>query len=273
MNQLETLIVERKEDILYIYLNRPEVHNAINEVMIAELTEVFGEASKDETLKLVVLKGKGKSFCAGADLNYMSHIAQNSKDENYKDGQRLAKMFKTVYKCHVPTMAIVHGAAFGGANGLFAACDVVLADENTTFAFSEVKIGIGPATIMPFIIRRIGEYHARDLMLTGRRFKGKEAEKVGLVNKAVPAGLLIENIKKYINEFLTAAPKATRATKQLIQYIVYDGPELNELIDYTAGIIANLRADEEGQEGMSAFLNKRKPNWVKQHPKMDYPAE
>jgi len=273
MNPYETLILERKEDIQYIYLNRPEVHNAINEVMIAELTEVFSEVSKDESLRLVILKGKGKTFCAGADLNYMSHIAQHSKDDNYKDGQRLAKLFKTIYRCHVPTMAVVHGAAFGGANGLFAACDVVLADENTTFAFSEVKIGIGPATIMPFIIRRIGEYHARDLMLTGRRFKGKEAERVGLINKAVPAGLLIENIKKYINEFLTAGPKATRATKQLIQHIVYDGPEVNELIDYTAGIIANLRADDEGQEGMAAFLEKRKPSWVKQNPKTDFPME
>ncbi|PKP31795.1 MAG: enoyl-CoA hydratase [Bacteroidetes bacterium HGW-Bacteroidetes-16] len=263
MNQFETLIVEKKEDILYVYLNRPEVHNAINELMISELTSVYAEASKDELLRLVVLKGKGKSFCAGADLNYMSHIAHHSKDENYKDGQRLAKMFKTVYKCHVPTMAIVHGSAFGGANGLFAACDVVLADENTTFAFSEVKIGIGPATIMPFIIRRIGEYHARDLMLTGRKFKGKEAEKTGLINKAVPTSLLIETVKKYINEFITAAPKATRATKQLIQYLMYDGPELTELIDYTAGIIANLRADEEGQEGMAAFLEKRKPAWIK----------
>ncbi|MFA5416989.1 MAG: enoyl-CoA hydratase-related protein [Bacteroidales bacterium] len=263
MNQFETLIVERKEDILYVYLNRPEVHNAINEQMISELTSVYAEASKDELLRLVVLKGKGKSFCAGADLNYMSHIAKHSKDENYKDGQRLAKMFKTVYKCHIPTMAVVHGSAFGGANGLFAACDVVLADENTTFAFSEVKIGIGPATIMPFIIRRIGEYHARDLMLTGRKFKGKEAEKTGLINRAVPTGLLIETVKKYINEFITAGPKATRATKQLIQHIMYDGPELNELIDYTAGIIANLRADDEGQEGMAAFLDKRKPFWIK----------
>lgn len=271
MNQFETIIVEKKEDILYVYLNRPEVHNAINEVMISELTDVFGEASKDESLRLVILKGKGKSFCAGADLNYMSHIAHHSKDENYKDGQRLAKLFKTVYKCHVPTMAIVHGAAFGGANGLFAACDVVLADENTTFAFSEVKIGIGPATIMPFIIRRIGEYHARDLMLTGRRFKSKEAEKVGLINKAVPNGLLIETIKKYTNEFLTSAPKATRATKQLIQHIVYDGPEFNELIDYTAAIIANLRADDEGQEGMAAFLEKRKPAWIKKTTRIEYP--
>jgi len=271
MNQLETLIVERKEDILYVYLNRPEVHNALNETMIEELTRVFHESSKDETLRLIILKGKGKSFCAGADLNYMKNIAHQSKDDNYKDGQRLAKLFKTIYRCHVPTMAIVHGAAFGGANGLFAACDVVLADENTTFAFSEVKMGIGPATIMPFIIRRIGEYPARDLMLTGRRFKGKEAERTGLVTRSVSSGLMVETTKKYISEFLSSAPKATRATKQLIQHIVYDGFEFEELIDYTAGIIANLRADKEGQEGMAAFLEKRKPYWIRQTTKPDFP--
>lgn len=245
-----------------VNLNRPEVHNAMNELMISELTDVFTSMDKESHTRLIILSGNGKSFCAGADLNYMKSIANYGYDQNYNDGQKLAALFEAVYNCPVPTIAKVHGSAFGGANGLLAACDIVLADENTTFAFSEVKLGIGPATISPFVIKRIGEFNARDLMLTGRRFKGREAEKAGLVNKSLPSDEIDEVIEDYIKEFKSGAPGAVRATKEIILSISGSNKSIDEQMKYTASCIAELRQSEEGQEGMTAFFEKRRSKWV-----------
>jgi len=246
-----------------IRLNRPEVHNAMNDLMIAELTEAFKEVGNMEEVRLMVLRGNGKSFCAGADLNYMKRIAGYGYDENKKDALKLAVLFKTIYDCPVPSLALVHGAAFGGANGLLAACDIVIAEENTTFSFSEVKLGIAPATIAPVVMKRIGENGAKELMLTGKRFKAKEAEKWHLVNHTVNESEMEEVFQKYIKEFITAAPGAVRATKELSKKMTETGEVSREVIEYTAGKIADLRASKEGQEGMAAFLEKRKAGWVK----------
>lgn len=262
MGKERTIIVE-KGIISTLTLNRPEVHNAMNEEMISELTDAFTEIARDKDVRLIVLKGNGNSFCAGADLNYMKGIARFGYDENYEDGIRLANLFKEIYICPIPTLAMVHGASFGGSNGLIAACDIVIADENTTFAFSEVKLGIGPATISPFVIKRIGEFNARDLMLTGRRFKGHEAQKTGLVTHSVPKDRMTDLLEKYCKEFKTSAPLAVRYTKEIINNIVNQHLEISEEIKYTASCIAKLRQADEGQEGMSAFLEKRKPKWVK----------
>lgn len=245
-----------------VMLNRPEVHNAINETMIRELTVAFTEIQKDISVRLIILKGLGKSFCAGADLNYMKDIARFSPEENYEDAIKLATLFKTIYNCTVPTLAIVHGSAYGGANGLLSTCDIVLAEENTIFAFSEVKIGIVPATISPFVIKRIGEFNARDLMLTGRRIKGHEAEKIGLINKAVSKENFDFEIDKIIAEFNTSAPKAVGTTKLIINKVTNEDLNMDDEIKYTASIIATQRAAEEGVEGITAFLEKRKPKWV-----------
>jgi methylglutaconyl-CoA hydratase len=264
MKNYQTIQVSEEKGIRQIALNRPDVHNAMNEQMIHELTEVFRELDNEdgENLpRLVVLRGNGKSFCAGADLNYMKGIAAFGFEENVEDGKRLALLFRSVYECPVPTLAVVHGSAFGGANGLLAACDMVVAAENTKFAFSEVKLGISPATISPFVMRRIGEYGARELMLTGKRFDGKEAEKWHLINHAVPTEKLEEKAEELMHEMLTAAPKAVWETKKLISHII-ESRNLNKNIDFTARLIARLRAAEEGQEGMAAFLEKRKPFWV-----------
>jgi len=169
-----------------------------------------------------------------------------------------------IYQCPVPTVAVVHGSAFGGANGLLAACDIVIAAEKTRFAFSEVKLGIAPATIGPFVINRIGEFGAKELMMTGRRFSGKEAENWHLVNYAVSEDKLEEKLNEMVKELMTAAPEAVRKTKELIVKVVSsDNMNMKETVDYTARLIAELRASEEGQEGMAAFLQKRKANWVK----------
>ena len=243
-----------------IWLNRPEVHNAMDDVMISELTSSFKELSAKENIRAVVLRGKGKSFCAGADLNYMKSIAGFGIEENVKDGEKLAELFKSIYDFPAVTFALVHGSAFGGANGLLAACDIVIAESNTTFAFSEVKLGIAPATISPFVIKRIGEYGAKELMLTGKRFKSAEAEKWHLVNHVVDSNELEETVQKLIQQVLSSGPSAVRETKGLIDQVINSG-NIDDLISYTTQMIARLRASEEGQEGMASFLENRKAKW------------
>ena len=258
--ELSTIAIS-KGIVTTIELNRPEVHNAMNDVMISELKEAFDQAGKRDNTRVIILRGRGKSFCAGADLNYMKSIAAFGFEENAKDSQKLAALFKSVYDCPVPTIALVHGSAFGGANGLLAACDIVIAERNTTFAFSEVKLGIAPATIAPFVIRRIGEFGAKELMLTGKRFKSAEAEKWNLVNHVVEENKLEETLEIITNQLLSSGPQAIKETKKLIEKVV-DSNNMDELINYTTNIIASLRASDEGQEGMAAFLEKRKANWV-----------
>jgi len=260
MEQYQTILFELQDEIATVWLNRPEKHNAFNGTMIGELTECLQKISGMERIRAVVLRGKGKSFCAGADLNYMKEIATFGYRENLEDGGKLARLFETIYSCPVPTIALVHGAAFGGANGLLAACDIVVADENTTFAFSEVKIGIAPATIGPYVLRRTGEFKGKELMLTGRRFKGKEAEMAGLVNRAVAPEEMEPAFQEYLRELMTAAPGAVIATKKMIDTVMNDGEK--ELNEYTADLIAKLRASEEGQEGTAAFVETRTPKWT-----------
>ena len=260
-DNFSTIIVE-SGSITTIFLNRPEVRNALNSLMISELTTVFKKITESKDVRLIILKGKGASFCAGADLNYMKDIAKLGNEENYNDAVNLANLFRAIYECNIPTLSVVHGASFGGANGLLAACDIVIADENTTFAFSEVKIGISPATIAPFVIKRIGEFNTRLLMLSGKRFKGKEAEKTGLVNYSVPTDELDDFVHSIIKEFKASAPLAVKATKKLIHHLTNADINFDSEIKYTAALIAELRAAEEGQEGMTAFFEKRKPGYL-----------
>ena len=259
MEKFKTIIIEKKDNVISIWLNRPEVHNAMNTLMIEELTNAFSSFDNDQT-RAIVLRGKGKSFCAGADLNYMKEIASFGLKENMEDSLKLAHLFQGIYICPFPTIAVVHGSAFGGANGLLAACDIVLAEENTTFAFSEVKLGIAPATIAPFVIRRIGGFGAKELMITGKRFKTTEALKWHLVNDSVAARELEDTLIKLLTEIKRNGPKAVRATKKLIHSIT--DHKTDDMLEYTAQIIAELRASDEGQEGMASFLEKRKPNWL-----------
>jgi methylglutaconyl-CoA hydratase len=262
MKEKFSRIIYEEGVVSTIWLNRPELHNAMDDLLIAELTEAFLLVRKNRSIRVVVLRGKGKSFCAGADLNYMKGIASFGFEENIKDGNKLASLFKAIYDSPAPTIALVHGAAFGGANGLLAACDIVIAEENTTFAFSEVKLGIAPATIAPFVIKRIGEFGAKELMMTGKRFKAREAEKWHLVNHAVNENVLEETLDKTIKQLMGSAPEAVGETKSLIEEVVGSPEITQELITSTVERIAKLRASEEGQEGMAAFLEKRKARWA-----------
>lgn len=261
MKTYETIQFELKDCLGTLWLNRPDVHNALNEQMISEIIDCVEEAGKLSEVRVLILRGRGKSFCAGADINYMKGIAQFGFEENYLDSKRLAKCFNAIYTCPKPTIAVVHGAAIGGANGVLAACDFVYCTDDTKFAFSEVKLGIAPATISLYVAKRIGEYGSRDLMITGRRFSGKEAEWYRLANKSVPAEELDNCVNETVKQLLTSGPEAIAACKKLI-YDISNKMNFEEAIDYTARTIAELRASSEGQEGMASFLEKRKPRWV-----------
>ena len=247
--------------IATVQLNRPDIRNAFNEVMIAELTDAFREVGKMDDIRVIILKGEGKSFCAGADLNWMRDVSKYSFEQNYAESYRLSECFYAIYSSPKPTIAVVHGAAIGGANGLLAACDIAVCDNETVFSLSEVKIGIVPACISPYVIKRVGEYGARELMLTGRRITGQEAEKYNLVNKSLTADKVDAYIDQMVQMLLTSGPAAITHCKNLIDKVV-NHIDLNEALTYTAQMIAEIRASAEGQEGMAAFLEKRPPNWV-----------
>jgi methylglutaconyl-CoA hydratase len=260
MKKYQTIETEITNRIFTIWLNRPDVHNAFNETMLVELTECLSTLPGDDVL-CVVLRGRGKSFCAGVDLNWMKDVAKNSYEKNYQESLLLSKCFYTIYSCPKTTIAIVHGVSLGGANGLLSACDLAYCADNAVFSLSEVKIGIVPACISPYIIKRLGEYGTRELMLTGRRISGKEAEKFHLVNQSVPLENLDEHVDSVIAMLRTSGPAAMSHCKNLIDK-VSNNLTLMEAYDYTARIIAEIRASDEGQEGMNAFLEKRKPKWV-----------
>jgi methylglutaconyl-CoA hydratase len=261
MNSFSTIKIENKNSVATISLNRPDIRNAFNEVMISELITCFESLQQSEDIRVIVLRGNGNSFCAGADLNWMRDVAKYSHEENYRESLQLSKCFYSIYSSPKPTIAIVHGAAIGGANGLLAACDMAYCDHETVFSLSEVKIGIVPACISPYVIKRVGEYGARELMLTGRRIKGQEAQSFGLVNKSLPENELDIHVNGVIELLLSSGPKAVSQCKVLIDK-VSNQISLDEALTYTAKMIADIRASEEGQEGMAAFLGKRSPNWI-----------
>lgn len=261
MANYKTITCESSKQVITVWLNRPDVHNAFNEMMISELIDCFESISDDEAVRVVLLRGKGKSFCAGADLNWMKDVTEYGYDENIRESLRLSQCFHSIYTCNKPTVAVVHGAAIGGANGLLAACDMAFCEENTTFSLSEVKIGVIPACISPYIVKRVGEFGARELMLTGRRIKGNEAEEIRLVNKSLPGPELEKQVSSVIDLLLTSGPVAMSQCKKLI-FDVSNTLSLEEALEYTARMIAEIRASEEGQEGMRAFLEKRPPGWV-----------
>lgn len=253
----QTLLLESTNNIATIWLNRPEVHNAFNDLTIKELAAAFNELEKDDALRAIVIRGKGKSFCAGADLNWMKAVKDYSYEENYQDSLELCKLLHNIYTFPKPVIAVVHGSAIGGANGLLAACDIAICEENTTFSLSEVKIGLIPACISPYVIKRVGEPIARELMLTGKRIKGPEAEKHCLVNRSLPESELEGYLNETLSLLLTSGPKAVENCKKLI-FDVVNTWTLDQTIENTATLIAKQRLSDEAQEGMQAFLEKRK---------------
>lgn len=245
-----------------VMLNRPDIHNAFNETMIEEIRQFFESVDEMTSVRVVVIRGEGKSFCAGADLNWMRNVSTYSYEQNLLESENLSACFYAIYTCQKPTIAVVHGAAIGGANGLLAACDIAAAADNAVFSLSEVKIGIVPACISPYIVKRIGESKSREMMITGQRFSGKVAKEIGLVNYSGNEDEVQQYVQQTIDSLRTSGPVAISMCKQLL-YDLNNNWTFEEAKFKTAELIAQLRQSSEGQEGMDAFLNKRKPNWIK----------
>jgi methylglutaconyl-CoA hydratase len=251
--------------VLTLCMNRPEVHNAFDAQMIGELTAALESAERDEAVRLVVISGTGKCFSAGADLNWMRSLVGASRQENERDALRLAKLMRSLNYLSKPTVARINGAALGGGVGLIAACDITVAADNARFGLTEVRLGLVPAVISPYVIRRIGETHARRYFLSGERFDTRRACEIGLLQQAVEAGQLDAAVEDVVKQVLGGGPKAVAHAKQLIFGMAGHGIEEQTGIDETtARLIADLRVSAEGQEGLAAFLEKRKPGWIEE---------
>ena len=249
----------RDGPVEYLTLNRPEVRNAFNEQVIQELSAWASAVSEDDTVRVAVLAGAGTAFCAGADLRWMSSMASYSLAKNVRDAMASAKMFAALDRLPIPLVGRIHGAALGGGAGLAAVCDVVVADERTVFGFTEVKLGILPAVVSPYVLAKIGASATRELFLTGMRFDAARAREIGLVHAVVAAEQMDRRVADYVREFLGAAPEAIEATKELLKIVA--GRPAQDTIGLVADRIATRRVSPEGQEGMRAFLEKRKASW------------
>ncbi len=255
------ILVSHDGPTLRIALNRPDVRNAFDEEVIEALAACTARAAEDPTVRVVVLSGEGKAFCAGADLAWMSKAIAYSQVENLADAEDFALMLERIDTLPMPVIGRVHGAILGGGVGLAAVCDIVVAGEDATFGLTEVKLGIVPAVISPYVIRKIGASAARELFLTGGRFGAVRARELGLVHDIVPEPELDAAVDRRIAELLTSGPVAVAAAKALIRDIAGESPK--DVIGLTTSRIAAHRVSPEGQEGMRAFLQKRKPDWAR----------
>jgi len=246
--------------VLRISLNRPAVRNAFDEEVIAALTSFAKDAAKDPSLRAIVLSGEGPVFCAGADLAWMTKAVAYTRQDNLRDAEDLARMLELLDALPVPVIGRVHGAALGGGVGLVAICDMVVAADDAVFAFSEAKLGILPAVIAPYVLAKMGPSAARELFLTAARFPAAKALQLGLVHRVVPATQLDEAVNAYVREILTSAPSAVAAAKALVKEL--HGARPDAVIATTTLRIAEQRVSRDGQEGMRAFLEKRKPDWA-----------
>ena len=260
--KLTTLKCDITNRIARVSFCRPEVHNAFNATLIHEMLDLFTELEANDDVRVVILTGEGKSFCAGADLNWMRGVIKQSFDQNLAESNALADLFYKIYRFKRPVIGRINGAAIGGGCGFVAVCDIAIAARSAVFSFSEVKIGVVPACIGPYVIKKVGEGKTKELFITGERIDGDRALEVGLVNRSVDDGKLDEEIEKITSFILSSGPEAVAMAKTLIAEVPQMPPE--QFRPYTAEMIARLRISDEGQEGMDAFLSKRHPSW---HPK------
>ncbi len=257
----QTIELQRDSHTASVILNRPEVRNAFNEIMIAEITQAFLEISADSSIRAVVLGARGPAFCAGADLNWMRKMADYTLEENRADAAQLAKMLRTIYECPQPIVARVQGDCYAGGMGLMAACDIAVTVDEANFCLSEVKLGLIPATISPYVIKAMGENAARRYFLTAERFTSAEALRIGLVQEVVAPHALDATLAGIVKALVNNSPNAVRQAKRLVREV--GGKSISSiLIADTVEGIAQIRASDEGREGVSAFLEKRKPAWL-----------
>ncbi len=250
-------VVEREKGVKEVWLNRPDLHNAFNAELIEEMISLF-ESFKNE--RLIILSGRGSSFCAGADLNWMKAMKDYTKEENFKDSKRLAKMFSAINDCDVPVIGRINGHALGGGVGLVSVCDYVIANEDALMGFTEVRLGLIPAVISPYCISKIGESNARAWMLSGERFNAVEGKRMGLVHETCDITELDNKVNEVVKKFLAAGPEAAKEAKRLVRGVMKN---LKASEDFACNMITERRVSAEGQEGMRALLSKDKPSWIK----------
>ena len=258
---MSALLIQITNGVATITLCRPDVRNAFNDEVIAELKTAFIEAGQAADVRCVVLAAEGSAFCAGADLNWMRRMADYTRSENLADAGQLAAMLRAIYECPKPTIARVQGDVFAGGVGLVAACDMAVSVDTATYCLSEVKLGLIPATISPYVIRAMGARASHRYFLTAERFSAAEAHRIGLVHAVVAAEDLDAKVAELTHALVTASPSAVRACKRLVQDVAER--EIDDaLVAHTVACIADIRTSDEGKEGVQSFLQKRKPNWL-----------
>lgn len=258
---MTTIEVAYKDQVATVWLNRPGVHNALNGEMIHELFTFFTEVACNKQIRAVVIRGKGDSFCSGADLNWMKEVSKYNYDQNFLESKTLARCLFTIKSCPKPVVSVVHGACMGGANGVVSASDIVIAANTTRFRFSEVSLGLVPAVISPYVTDKIGKSQAQRLFLLAEEFNAAEAQQYGLVHYVPEEQDVESKIQEILKKIIKNSPEAIQSTKMLLQSL----DELNDadsLINYTSEVIAKARISDDGQEGMAAFFEKRKPEWA-----------
>jgi methylglutaconyl-CoA hydratase len=258
---ITTLKTELVQGVFTVSINRPEVRNAFNDRVILDFQEVFDQIINDSNVRVVVIKGEGPVFCAGGDLQWMKDSLNLASRDNLEDTKKLARMFDSLNSCPKPVVGLVHGAAIGGGVGLVSVCDYVIASKETLFSLAEVRVGIIPACIGPFVLAKIGETHARSYFISAERFDAHRAKEIGLIHEVVEKPeQLNDACQRILTNLKHGGPNAIAAAKKLIHDLRHMGHP--ECLDYVAKTLADLRVTPEGQEGLKAFLEKRKPNWV-----------
>lgn len=257
----DTLTIERAGHLATVTLNRPDVRNAFNEATIAELTQAFSALGADASVRAIVLAANGPAFCAGADLHWMKKMAGYTHAENHADALQLATMLRTISECPQPVVARVQGDCYAGGMGLVAACDIVVAVEEAQFCLSEVKLGLIPATIAPYVIKAMGEQASRRYFLTAERFTAATALHIGFAHEVVAGAALDAKVAEIVQALVNNSPAAVRQAKTLVREVA-GRPVDDALVDDTAARIATIRASEQGREGVASFLEKRKPAWL-----------
>ncbi len=261
MSDYRTIIVRVEDNHADIRLNRPEVRNALNTFMVNEIKSAFDALEKDASIKTITISGSGKAFCSGADIGHMKNLRSNSFDENLADSRNLAEMFSRIYHCPKPTVAVVDGPALAGGCGLASVCDFVLASEKAIFGYPEVKIGFVAAIVSGYLIRQIGERNARDLMLTGRIVSAQDAKNMGLINIVCDCSSLKKESTDLVQKLQQNSAMAMKISKEVLAN--FNGHKISEDLENLAELNAHIRETPEFKEGVNAFIEKRKPNWIK----------
>lgn len=257
----QNLSITQTGAVARITLTQPEIRNAFSDEVIAEITAAFVDVGSRADVRAVVLAAEGPAFCAGANLNWMRRMADYSREENEQDAEKLAFMLRTIYECPKPTIARVQGDVYAGGMGLVACCDMAVSVDTANYCLSEVKLGLIPATIGPYVIRAMGPRASHRYFLTAERFSAQQAQRIGFVHEVVPADQLDATVSTWVQALLAASPNAIKECKKLVQYVA-DRDITRLLIDHTVKAIADIRASDEGKEGVQSFLNKRKPAWM-----------